>query len=31
MQAGPVDELLYVAVERPVLDALEVEVGRTAA
>src|SRR5919108_280430 len=29
MQAGPVDELLDVAVERPALDQLEVEVGRT--
>ena len=29
MQRGPVDELLGVAVERPVLDQLEVEVGRT--
>src|SRR6266513_5274703 len=29
MQGGPVDELLDVAVERPVLDQLEVEVGRT--
>src|SRR5919202_4722327 len=29
MQCGPVDELLDVAVERPALDQLEVEVGRT--
>ena len=29
MQRGPVDERLGVAVERPVLDQLEVEVGRT--
>ena len=29
MQGGPVDELVGVAVERPVLDQLEVEVGRT--
>ena len=29
MQGGPVDELLDVAVERPVLEQLEVEVGRT--
>src|SRR5207302_8888704 len=29
MQGGPVDELLNVAVERPALDQLEVEVGRT--
>jgi hypothetical protein len=29
MQGGPVDELLGVAVERPALDQLEVEVGRT--
>lgn len=29
MQGGPIDELLGVAVERPVLDQLEVEVGRT--
>ena len=29
MQGGPVDELLDVAVERPALDQLEVEVGRT--
>src|SRR4029453_578599 len=29
MQGGPVDELLDVAIERPVLDQLEVEVGRT--
>jgi hypothetical protein len=28
MQGGPVDELLDVAVERPVLDQLQVEVGR---
>ena len=28
MQGGPVDELLGVAVERPALDQLEVEVGR---
>src|SRR3954465_9154003 len=28
MQAGPVDELLDVTVERPTLDQLEVEVGR---
>ena len=27
MQAGPVDELLDVAVERPVLEQLEIEVG----
>ena len=27
-KAGPVDELLDVAVERPALDQLEVEVGR---
>jgi hypothetical protein len=27
MQGGPVDELLGVAVERPALDQLEVEVG----
>src|SRR5579864_4023782 len=30
MQGGPVDELLGVAVERPALDQLEVEVVRTA-
>ena len=29
MQGGPVDELLGMAVERPALDQLEVEVGRT--
>jgi hypothetical protein len=29
MQGGPVDELPDVAVERPVLDGLQVEVGRT--
>ncbi len=29
MPAGPVDELLNVAVERPALDQFEVEVGRT--
>jgi hypothetical protein len=29
MQGGPVDELLDVAVERPPVDQLEVEVGRT--
>ena len=29
MQGGPVDELLDVAVERPALEQLEVEVGRT--
>jgi hypothetical protein len=29
MQDGPVDELLGVAVERPALDQLEVEVGRS--
>jgi hypothetical protein len=29
MEGGPVDELLGVAVERQVLDQLEVEVGRT--
>src|SRR5262249_10183702 len=29
MQGGPVDELLDVAIERPALDQLEVEVGRT--
>src|SRR5919108_694001 len=29
MQCGPVNELLDVAVERPALDQLEVEVGRT--
>src|SRR2546430_10254550 len=29
MQGGPIDELLDVAVERPALDQLEVEVGRT--
>ena len=29
MQGGPVDELLDVAVERPALDQLQVEVGRT--
>jgi hypothetical protein len=29
MQSGTVDELLDVAVERPGLDQLEVEVGRT--
>src|SRR6266545_993971 len=29
MQGGSVDELLDVAVERPALDQLEVEVGRT--
>jgi hypothetical protein len=29
MQGGPVDELLGVAVERPALDQLEVEVRRT--
>ncbi len=29
MQGGPVDEFLDVAVERPALDQLEVEVGRT--
>src|SRR5262245_59153828 len=29
VQGGPVDELLDVAVERPALDQLEVEVGRT--
>ena len=29
MQGGPVDELLDVAVERPALDQLEVEVGHT--
>src|SRR5829696_4591361 len=29
MEGGSVDELLGVAVERPVLDQLEVEVGRT--
>ena len=29
MQGGPIDELLGVAVERPGLDQLEVEVGRT--
>src|SRR5207247_6953648 len=29
MEDGPVDELLDVAVERPALDQLEVEVGRT--
>src|SRR5205823_13651810 len=29
MQGGPVAELLDMAVERPVLDQLEVEVGRT--
>jgi hypothetical protein len=28
MEGGPVDELLDVAVERPVLDQLQVEVGR---
>jgi hypothetical protein len=28
MEAGPVDELLGVAVERPAPDQLEVEVGR---
>src|SRR6185312_14786931 len=30
MQGGPVGELLDVAVERPALDQLQVEVGRTA-
>jgi hypothetical protein len=29
MEGGPVGELLDVAVERPVLDQLQVEVGRT--
>src|SRR6266487_2655998 len=29
MQGGPVDELLDVGVERPALEQLEVEVGRT--
>src|SRR5215212_9016908 len=29
MQGGPIDELLYVAVERPALDQLQVEVGST--
>jgi hypothetical protein len=29
MQGGPVDELLDVAVKRPALDQLEVQVGRT--
>jgi hypothetical protein len=29
MEGGPVDELLDVIVERPVLDQLQVEVGRT--
>jgi hypothetical protein len=29
MQGGPVDELVDVAVERPALDQLQVEVGRT--
>jgi hypothetical protein len=29
VQGGPVDELLGVAVERPALDQLEIEVGRT--
>lgn len=29
MQGGPVDELLDVAVERALVDQLEVEVGRT--
>jgi len=29
MQGGSVDEFLGVAVERPALDQLEVEVGRT--
>jgi hypothetical protein len=29
MQGGPVDELLGMAVQRPALDQLEVEVGRT--
>ena len=29
MEGGPVDELLDLAVERPVLDQLQVEVGRT--
>ena len=29
MQGGPVDELLDVAVQRPAVDQLEVEVGRT--
>ncbi|MGW0231572.1 hypothetical protein ACWDWO_24975 [Actinopolymorpha singaporensis] len=29
MQGGPVNELLGVAVERPVLDQFEVQVGRT--
>src|SRR5215203_6802791 len=29
MQGGPVDELLDMTVERPVLDQLQVEVGRT--
>jgi hypothetical protein len=29
MQGGPVDKLLDVAVERPALDQLQVEVGRT--
>ena len=29
MEGGSVDELLDVAVERPVLDQFEVEVGRT--
>jgi hypothetical protein len=30
MQGGPVGEFLGVAVERPALDQLQVEVGRTA-
>ena len=29
MEGGSVDELLYVTVERPVLDQLQVEVGRS--
>ena len=29
MQAGPVDEFLGASIERPALDQLEVEVGRT--
>jgi hypothetical protein len=29
VQGGPIDELLGVAVERPALDQIEVEVGRT--
>ena len=29
VQAGPVDELLDVSVERPAVDQLEVKVGRT--